>query len=96
MNYLNLNSFKKGNDFIKFQEGKLKDVQGFCKVATTKEIAAQDYILTPGRYVGIEQQQEDTEPFKKKMKRLTSELNEMFNESNRLQKEIRKNLESIG
>ena len=87
---------KLSDTFTKFQEGKLKDVQGFCKVATTKEIAAQDYILTPGRYVGIEQQQEDTEPFKKKMKRLTAELDEMFNESNKLQKEIKKNLASIG
>ena len=51
-------------------DGTLEAVKGFCAVATTEEIAGQDYILTPGRYVGIEEQEEDGEPFEEKMGRL--------------------------
>ena len=61
-----------------YADGTLEDTKGFCAVATTEEIAKQDYILTPGRYVGIEEQQEDGEPFEEKMARLTSELSELF------------------
>jgi len=71
-------------------------VQGFCKVATTEDIAKQDYILTPGRYVGIEEQAEDGEPFEEKMERLTSELSEMFAKSHELEEEIRRKLGAIG
>lgn len=73
-----------------------EDVKGFCKEATIEEIAAQDYILTPGRYVGIEEQEDDGEPFEEKMQRLTSELSEMFKESIALQEEIRQKLGAIG
>ena len=82
--------------FTAFQEGTLEDVKGFCAVVSTEDIAKQDYILTPGRYVGIEDQEDDGEPFEDKMKRLTSELSDMFAKSNDLQNEIRKNLASIG
>jgi type I restriction enzyme M protein len=71
-------------------------VQGFCATVTTEDIAKQDYILTPGRYVGIEAQEDDGEPFEEKMDRLTSELSEMFKESHRLEEEIRKQLGAIG
>lgn len=87
---------KLANTFDLFQQGKLEDVRGFCKVATTKEIAEQDYILTPGRYVGIEEQVDDGEPFDEKMKRLTRELSQMFKESHDLEKEIKKKLGAIG
>jgi len=60
------------------------------------DIKAQDFILTPGRYVGIAQQEEDGEPFADKMDRLTSELSELFKESHRLEDEIKKQLSSIG
>ncbi|MGN9235593.1 hypothetical protein ACTM8Z_09935 [Atopobiaceae bacterium HCP3S3_D6] len=60
------------------------------------EIKEQDYILTPGRYVGIADEEEDDEPFDEKMKRLTGELSKCFEESDRLQEEIKKNLEAIG
>ena len=60
------------------------------------EVAKQDYILTPGRYVGIADVEEDEEPFDDKMKRLTGELAKCFEESNRLQDEIKRNLEAIG
>ena len=62
----------------------------------TAEIAKQDYILTPGRYVGIEEQQDDGEPFEEKMTRLTAELSEMFKKSHDLEEKIRKNLGAIG
>ena len=47
-------------------DGTLEEVKGFCAVVTTEEIARQDYILTPGRYVGIEEQEADREPFEEK------------------------------
>ena len=79
-----------------FQNGSLEDVKGFCAVATLDDIAKQDYILTPGRYVGIEEQEDDGEPFEEKMARLTSELSEMFKKSHELEDEIRKKLGEIG
>lgn len=79
-----------------FADGTLEDVKGFCAVADTSEIEKQDYILTPGRYVGIEEQEEDDEPFEEKMDRLTSELSEMFVKSHELENEIRKKLGAIG
>ena len=59
-------------------------------------IAAQDYILTPGRYVGIEEQKDDGEPFEEKMARLTSELSDLFAKSHELEAKIRKSLGAIG
>ncbi len=82
--------------FASFQEGKLEDVKGFCAVADLEAIAKQDYILTPGRYVGIEEQVDDGEPFDDKMKRLTGELSGLFAKSHELEDKIRKNLEAIG
>ena len=74
----------------------LSDEKGFCAVADTAHIAEQDYILTPGRYVGIAAQEEDTEPFDDKMHRLTTELSDLFAQSHRLEDEIRKQLSGIG
>lgn len=82
--------------FTAFQKGTLEDVKGFCAVATTNQIADQDYILTPGRYVVIEEKEEDDEPFADKMTRLTTELGGMFAKSHELEEEIKKNLEGIG
>lgn len=65
-----------------FVDGSLENVKGFCAVADTAEIEKQDYILTPGRYVGIEEQEDDGEPFEEKMARLTSELFHVFGEGN--------------
>lgn len=87
---------KLADTFSAFQNGTLEDVKGFCAVATTQDIAKQDYILTPGRYVGIEEQEDDGEPFEEKMDRLTSELSEMFKKSHELEDEIRKKLGAIG
>lgn len=82
--------------FTAFQNGTLEDVKGFCAVATTEDIAKQDYILTPGRYVGIEEQADDGEPFADKMTRLTGELSGLFEQSATLQAEIKEKLASIG
>ena len=79
-----------------YADGTLEDAKGFCAVVTTEEIAKQDYILTPGRYVGIEEQQEDGETFEEKMARLTSELSELFDQSHKLEAEIRQKLGAIG
>lgn len=79
-----------------FRDGELEEEKGFSKAATIDEIAEQDFILTPGRYVGIADAEEDDEPFDEKMARLTSELAKCFEESNRLQEQIKKNLEAIG
>ena len=87
---------KLSDTFEAFQNGTLEDIKGFCKVATTEEIEKQDYILTPGRYVGIEEQEDDGEPFEEKMDRLTSELSDMFAKSHELEDEIRRKLGAIG
>ena len=79
-----------------FADGTLKDEKGFCAVVATQDIAKQDYILTPGRYVGIEEQEDDGEPFEEKMSRLTSELSELFAKSHELEAEIKERLGAIG
>lgn len=73
-----------------------EDIRGFCKSSTIEEVTDQDYILTPGRYVGIEEQEDDGEPFEEKMTRLTTELYGLFEESHRLEDEICRKLEAIG
>ena len=73
-----------------------EDIQGFCKCAALEEVAQQDYILTPGRYVGIAKQEDDGEPFEEKMTRLTTELYGLFEESHKLEEDIIKKLTAIG
>ena len=87
---------KIADTFEAFQNGEPEDVKGFCAVVETSDIAKQDYILTPGRYVGIEEQEDDGEPFEEKMERLTSELSEMFVRSHELEDEIKQRLGAIG
>ena len=87
---------KIASTYDKYVTGELEDEKGFCSVATIEDIDKQDYILTPGRYVGIAETKDDGEPFEEKMTRLTSELSELFKESHRLEEEIRKNLGAIG
>ena len=91
------NDIKKIADtYNAYVAGTLGDVKGFCAVATTEEIAKQDYILTPGRYVGVEEQEDDGEPFEEKMARLTSELSDLFKQSHKLEAEIKEKLGAIG
>lgn len=87
---------KLADTFAQFQNGTLEEVKGFCAIADTQEIEKQDFILTPGRYVGIEEVEDDGEPFEEKMTRLTSELSDMFEKSHQLEDEIRKKLGAIG
>lgn len=76
--------------------GQYEDIQGFCKIAKLDEVREHEYVLTPGRYVGIEEQEDDGIPFEEKMEALTSELGELFEKSRSLEEEIRKNLGGIG
>ena len=87
---------KIADTFEAFRNGTLEDEAGYCAVKTLQDIKAQDFILTPGRYVGIAEQEDDGEPFAEKMQRLTSELGDLFAESHRLEDEIKKQLGSIG
>lgn len=76
--------------------GEYEDVPGFCKSASLADIEKHGYILTPGRYVGVPEEDEDPEVFDEKMKRLTSQLAEQMKEGQRLDEEIKKNLEKVG
>jgi len=82
--------------FELFNDGTLEAEKGFCAIATVEDIAKQDYILTPGRYVGIAEKDDDGEPFEEKMTRLTGELSEMFKRSHELEAEIRERLGVLG
>jgi type I restriction enzyme M protein len=77
------------------EEGKYEDIKGFCKSVKIDEIRQRDYVLTPGRYVGIEDIDEDEEKFEDKIKKLTSELAEQFKKSKELEEEIKNNLEGL-
>ena len=76
--------------------GKYEDVKGFCNEATLEDIRKHGHILTPGRYVGAQEAEEDDEVFEEKMKRLTSELSGQFKRSHELEKEIKSNLKQVG
>jgi type I restriction enzyme M protein len=75
--------------------GRYGDVPGFCKSAKTEEIAENGYGLTPGRYVGAGEIEGEDEPFKQKMARLVSKLEDQFTEAAKLEKVIRKNLRGL-
>ncbi len=78
------------------EAGEYADVPGFCKSATAAEIAAHSHVLTPGRYIGAEETEDDGEPFEQKMQRLVAELEGQFAESARLETAIRDNLRGLG
>jgi type I restriction enzyme M protein len=73
-----------------------KDIPGFCKSATTDEIAAHGHVLTPGRYVGAADMEDDGETFDEKMKRLVGTLEQQFAEGRKLEEVIRGNLKGLG
>ena len=75
---------------------KYEDVPGYCRAATLNDIREHGHVLTPGRYVGAPDAEEDDEPFEEKMERLTAELSEQFAESKRLEDEIRDSLKGLG
>jgi len=75
--------------------GKYEDIPGFCKSATTEEIAEHSYVLTPGRYVGAEEREDEDEPVEQKLQRLIVTLREQFRKSNDLEKSIEANLNNL-
>src|SRR5699024_12494174 len=71
-------------------------IAGFCKAANLEEVREHDYILIPGRYVGLEEEQDDGESFDEKMERLKTDITEQFKESKNLEDQIRQALGGIG
>ena len=80
------------NSFI---SGTLSDKKGYCAVKTIEEVKQQDYVLTPGRYVGIEDPEDDDEPYETKMQRLKKELFELFKTSNDIQELIEEKIKKF-
>ncbi len=72
------------------------DIPGYCKSATLEEIQKNDYVLTPGRYVGAPEAEDDGIPFPEKMEKLTSRLKTQFEESEALEKKIKENIAGLG
>jgi type I restriction enzyme M protein len=75
---------------------KYEDVAGFCKSATLDEVGANGHVLTPGRYVGAQEIEDEGEPFESKMTRLAAQLAEQFAEASRLQREIERHMRRLG
>lgn len=78
------------------KENKYKNIQGFCKAATIKEVEANNFVLTPGRYVGTEEAEDDGVSFDEKVSVITKELKEQFSKSIELQNRVKDNLKKIG
>jgi type I restriction enzyme M protein len=76
--------------------GEYADVPGFCKSAQLSEVRKHGHVLTPGRYVGAEAQEDDGEPFAEKMKRLVVQLREQQAEAAKLDAAIAANLKELG
>jgi len=74
---------------------KYEDIAGFCKGSNLEEIKKHGYVLTPGRYVGAEDVEDDGEPYDVKISRLVAELNAQFAESAKLERLIKANLEGL-
>ncbi|WP_439877356.1 type I restriction-modification system subunit M [Pseudomonas prosekii] len=88
---------KIADTFHAWQQGDAyEDVAGFCHSATLEDVRKHEHVLTPGRYVGAAEQEEDGEPFSEKMQRLSANLQMQFAESARLEEQIRKNLAELG
>ncbi|CRL49486.1 class I SAM-dependent DNA methyltransferase [Pseudomonas sp. URMO17WK12:I11] len=83
--------------FHSWQRGEnYEDIPGFCRSAILDEIKKHDFVLTPGRYVGAQEQEDDGEPFSEKMARLNDQLREQFLESDRLENDIKRSLGGLG
>jgi type I restriction enzyme M protein len=76
--------------------GAYANAPGFCKSATLEEIRKHGHVLTPGRYVGAEAQEDDGEPLDEKMKQLTAMLREQQAEAAKLDAAIAVNLKELG
>lgn len=78
------------------KDGDYEDIAGYCKSATLKDIKDNDYVLTPGRYVGVAEEEDDGIPFEEKMRTLTQLLKEQMTQSEQLDKDITENLKLLG
>lgn len=92
---------KKISDTYHAWRGELKnkkyhDIAGFCKSVSLEEIRKRKFVLTPGGYVGAEEEKDDEEEFEEKMKQLTTELSEQMKQGQKLEREIKKSLGNIG
>lgn len=83
-----IHGWQKGNEY--------EDEAGFCKSASLEEIAKHDHVLTPGRYVGAAEEEDDGEPFAEKMERLSAQLNNQFEENALLEERIKESLAGLG
>lgn len=83
------------NCFESYRDGELKDERGFCAVKTLKEIEAEGFVLSPGRYVGIVDCESDEEPFDTKMERIMSNLHDLIEEDKKLESKLFKDMETI-
>lgn len=77
-------------------DGLYRDIAGYCKSATLEDIKANDYVLTPGRYVGVAEEEDDGIPFEEKMTDLTATLKSQMGEAEALDAAIRENLRALG
>ena len=80
----------------KSDTGTYEDIKGFCKSANLAEITKHKFVLTPGRYVGIPDEEDDGIPFEDKMQSLTGQLKEQMEDAQKLDMEIKKQLSKIG
>jgi len=78
------------------RDGKYEDIKGFCKSANIEEITKHNFVLTPGRYVGIKDEEDDGIPFEEKIASLTKTLAEQMKEEKKLDEEIKRQLKNIG
>jgi type I restriction enzyme M protein len=78
------------------KDGSYKDIKGFRKSATLEEITKHNFVLTPGRYVGIKDEEDDGVPFEKKMTELTKKFSEQMAEEKKMDEEIEKQLKNVG
>lgn len=100
-NVFNEEHIKKITDTVRAWRGesgaeKYEDVSGFCKSATLEEIKKNGYVLTPGRYVGLTDVEDDGISFEEKMQKLSGELRDAFANGRKLEQEIEKNLKELG
>ncbi|MEO1932279.1 MAG: N-6 DNA methylase, partial [Pseudohongiella sp.] len=78
------------------KDGAYEDVAGYSKAASLDEVKANDYVLTPGRYVGAAEIEDDGIPFEDKMRELSQTLYAQMKEAESLDDTIRQNLEVLG
>ena len=78
------------------QNGEYEDIKGFCKSANIEEITKHNFVLTPGRYIGIKDLEDDGIPFADKIAGLTAKLSEQMREEKKLDEEIKKQLKKVG